>query len=99
MVTPIDPLMSVWSAVNRLTSGGHLLGANQRIPVLEALRTVTSWSAYQAYEENRKGSLEPGKFSDLVVLRANPLQIAPEEIKDIEIAATMVGSQLIYGNL
>ena len=57
-VTPIDPLLSVWSAVNRRTSGGRILGENQSIPVMDALRSVTSWAAYQACEERIKGSLQ-----------------------------------------
>ena len=90
-VTPIDPLLSVWSAVNRRTSGGRVLGENQTIPVMEALRSVTSWAAYQACEEHLKGSLEPGKLADMVVLADNPLTVAKETIKDIGIVATIVG--------
>ena len=75
-VTPIDPLLSVWSAVNRRTSGGRILGENQTIPVMDALRSVTSWAAYQACEERIKGSLEPGKLADFVILEANPLTVA-----------------------
>jgi predicted amidohydrolase YtcJ len=99
MVTPIDPLLSVWSAVNRLTGGGKILGAEQRINVSDALRTVTSWPSFQACENLRKGSLEPEKFSDLVVLKDNPLLVAPEEIKDIEVTATVVGGRPVYGML
>ena len=98
-VTPIDPLLSVWSAVNRRTSGGRILGENQTIPVMDALRSVTSWAAYQACEERIKGSLEPGKLADFVVLEANPLTVAKETIKDIGIAATIVGDETVYGSL
>ena len=98
-VTPIDPLLSVWSAVNRRTSGGRVLGENQTIPVMEALRSVTSWAAYQACEEHLKGSLEPGKLADMVVLADNPLTVAKETIKDIGIVATIVGDEIVYGSL
>ena len=54
MVTPIDPLMSVWSAVNRLTSSGKVLGPAQRIDVLDALKAITIWGAYQFHEEHYK---------------------------------------------
>lgn len=96
-VTPMDPLLSVWSAVNRLTSSGRVLGAEQRISVLEALRSVTSWAAYQACEEHLKGSIEPGKLADFVVLEENPLTVAPEAIRDIGIAATIIGGRTVYG--
>ena len=98
-VTPIDPLLSVWSAVNRRTSGGRILGENQTIPVMDALRSVTSWAAYQACEERIKGSLEPGKLADFVILEANPLTVAKETIKDIGISATIVGDEVVYGSL
>ena len=98
-VTPIDPLLSVWSAVNRRTSGGRILGENQTIPVMDALRSVTSWAAYQACEERIKGSLEPGKLADFVLLEANPLTVAKETIKDIRISATIVGDEVVYGSL
>ena len=98
-VTPIDPLLSVWSAVNRRTSGGRILGENQTIPVMDALRSVTSWAAYQACEERIKGSLEPGKLADFVILEANPLTVAKETIKDIGISATIVGDDVVYGSL
>lgn len=98
-VTPIDPLLSVWSAVNRVTSSGKVLGEAQRIPVLEALRAVTSWAAYQAFEENIKGSLEVGKLADMVILEENPLNVDAMHIKDIKIATTIVGNKIVYGNL
>lgn len=98
-VTPIDPLLSVWSAANRITSGGRVLGADQTIPVMDALRSVTSWAAYQAREEHSKGTLEPGKLADMVILEENPLDVPRESIRDIPIRATLVGNELVYGTL
>ena len=90
-VTPIDPLLLVWSAVNRLSYGGRDLGkAEQGIPVLEALKGITINAARQGFEEGVKGSIEPGKFADFV---------DPMHLKDIEIAATIVGDVLAYGAL
>ena len=66
-VTPMDPLLSVWSAVNRLTGSGKVLGEDQTVSVLDALKSVTIWGAYQFHEERMKGSLEPGKLADFVV--------------------------------
>ncbi len=99
MVTPIDPLLSVWSATNRITSSGKVLGPDQRVPVLEALRAVTSYAAYQACEDTIKGTLEPGKLADFVILEENPLTIDPVKIKDIKIEATIVGNKVVYGDL
>ena len=98
-VTPIDPLLSVWSAVNRLTSSGQVLGEEYTISVMDALRSVTSWAAYQACEETSKGSLEPGKLADMVVLGDNPLAVDKKAIRDIPVLATIVGNELVYGSL
>ena len=98
-VTPIDPLLSVWSAVNRRTSSGKVLGPDQTIPVMDALRSVTIWGAIQHCEEKTKGSLEPGKLADMVVLGANPLTVDPLTIRDIPIVATIVGNEVVYGAL
>ncbi len=99
MVTPINPLLSVWSATNRITSSGKVLGPDQRVPALEALRAVTSYAAYQACEEKIKGTIEPGKLADFVILEENPLAIDPVKIKDIKIEATIVGNKVVYGGL
>lgn len=98
-VTPIDPLRSVWTAVNRLTSSGFCLGKEQRIPVLAALRSVTTWAARQFHEEKYKGSLEPGKLADMVLLGANPFSSSPESLCDIPVLATIVHGKCVFGTL
>ncbi len=99
MVTPIDPLLSIWSAANRITSSGKVLGENQCVPVLEAVKSVTTYAAFQAFAENHKGSLEVGKLADLVVLDANPLKVDQIKIKDIGVLATIVGGNVVYGEI
>ena len=99
MVTPIDPLLSIWSAANRITSSGKVLGENQCVPVLETIKSVTTYAAFQAFAENHKGSLEVDKLADLVVLDANPLKIDQTKIKDINVLATIVGGSVVYGEI
>jgi len=99
MVTPIDPLLSIWSAANRITAAGAVLGKDQCVPVSEAVKSVTTHAAFQAFAENHKGSLEVGKLADMVVLDANPLTIDPVKIKDIGIVATVVGGDIVYGEI
>lgn len=95
-VTPISPLLSIGTAVSRLTSGGRVLGAEQAITVDQALRSMTLDSAYLAHEEDRKGTLIEGKLGDVVVLEADPYEVAPEEIKEIPVAMTIVGGEVMY---
>lgn len=95
-VVPQSPLMAVWAATNRLSYGGNTIGAEQRVSPLEALRAYTINAAYQNFEETIKGSIEPGKLADLVILSDNPLRCPPEKIKDIIVMETIVGGQTIY---
>ena len=95
-VTPISPLLSVGTAVSRLTSGGQVLGSEQAITVDQALRSMTIDSAYLAFEENQKGTLTEGKLGDVVVLEADPYEASPPEIKDIPVTMTIVGGKVVY---
>ena len=95
-VTTISLLLSIGTAVSRRTSGGKVLGAEQAIPVDRALRSMTLDSAYLAFEEELKGTLTEGKLGDVVVLEADPNEVAPHEIKDILVAATVVGGKVAY---
>ena len=95
-VTPVNPLHSVWVAANRITREGKTLGPEQRISVVSALRAVTTEAAWQNFEEKRKGSIEPGKLADFVVLDRNPLAVPPMAIRDIRVLETIVGGKTVY---
>ena len=96
-VTPIHPLLLVWAAVNRVTSSGQVLGKDEAISVLDALRTITSEAAWQNFEEKDRGSLEPGKLADFVILDRNPLTISPMEIRDVRVVETFIGGESVTG--
>jgi predicted amidohydrolase YtcJ len=96
-VTPINPLLLIWSAVHRLSTGGNIIGEDERISTLQALRATTIDAAWQIFQEDNRGSIEVGKCADLVVLSDNPLQ-KPEPIKDIKVLETIVGGRTIYKN-
>ena len=95
-VSPIDQMFVVWTAVNRVSRGGEVIGPDQRVTPLEALKAITINVAYQYFEENTKGSIEVGKLADLVILDKNPLTVAPEEIKDIRVVETIKEGKTIY---
>lgn len=94
----VDPnvLLAVHNAVNRRTSGGRLLGAQQRLTVMEALQGVTINGAYQIFEEHQKGSITPGKLADLVILGENPLTVPVETLRDIPVLETIKAGETIY---
>ena len=94
-VTPMLPLQAVWSQVYRQTVGGDVLGPDQRIGVMDALRAVTIDAAWQVFQEGNRGSLEPGKYADLVILSGNPLD-DPMAMRDLRVERTVVGGATIY---
>lgn len=98
-ITPIDGIQMVWSSVNRMSTGGDTIGEDQRITPYEALKAITINAAWQFFEEDIKGSIEPGKLADFVILSGNPLTVAhvdPMKIKDIKVLETIVGGKTVF---
>jgi predicted amidohydrolase YtcJ len=95
-VSPIDQLFVVWTAVNRLSREGEVIGPDERVSAYEALKAVTSNVAYWYREEHRKGTLEAGKLADLVILDRDPLKVQPMEIKDIKVLETVKEGKTIW---
>lgn len=95
-VTPIDPLFTVWTAVNRISRSGKVIGPNERATPYQALKAITSHAAYEFYEEDSKGSLRAGKLADFVILDKNPLTVDPMEIKDINVTETIKEGKTVF---
>ena len=95
-VAPLDQMFMLWSAVNRISRGGAEVGLDQRVTPMEGLKAMTIWGAEQYGEQNSKGSLEPGKLADLVILDRNPLAVEPMSIKDIKVVETIKEGKTIY---
>ncbi|MBS5451379.1 MAG: amidohydrolase [Coriobacteriia bacterium] len=81
-------LEAVWCAAERRTKVGVHLGPTQSISVYEGLRAITANAAYQYGEESRKGTLEPGKLADFIVLSDNPLRVEPDRLRSIRVLTT-----------
>lgn len=94
----VKPLMlhTIWAAVNRITRNGVSIGPEERVSVYEALKAVTINAAYAYFEENIKGTIEKGKLADLVILDKNPLEVEPDEIKDIQVLETIKEGVKLY---
>lgn len=93
---PFEPMMALQSEVTRTDSKGNVWGPKQKITVEEAIRVGTINGAYASYEENLKGSIEPGKLADLVVLGRDPFKTDPSELINIPIERTMAGGKWVY---
>ena len=95
-VLPPDMIFTLWTAVNRKTRTGEVIGPDQRVSIMEAIRAITINAAYQYFEEDSKGSITPGKRADLVILDKNPLKVNVDEIKNIKVLETIKDGRTIY---
>lgn len=99
-VTPPDPIGNIATAVTRVARGsGRVLAPEQRIGVDAAIRAQTLNAAWKLRLDGEIGSLEPGKYADLVVLSANPRQLAPEQLRDVAVEATFLMGRQTFGKL
>ena len=95
VATP-NQMTIVGASVNRTSRSGTVMGADERISAYQALQGITINSAYQCFEEDRKGSLKEGKLADLVILSDNPLKVDPMEIKKITVLETIKEGNTVY---
>jgi len=91
-----DPLVAIQTMATRRSSNGAVLGPEQRISVSDAIRIYCMGSAYASFEEHVKGSLEPGKLADFIVLEEDPNSVPVEEIHRISVLNTFVGGEQVY---
>jgi predicted amidohydrolase YtcJ len=84
------------ATVTRRTRSGDILGPDQRVDVMTALKAMTLWPAWQHFEEDRKGSIEVGKLADFVILSADPTAVDPETLDQIDVLATIKEDTVVY---
>jgi predicted amidohydrolase YtcJ len=97
-INPYNPFFEMWMAITRRTIDGATFHPEQAVTRLEALRMWTLNGAYLSFEERSKGSIEPGKLADMVVISKDFLACPVDEIKDIEALVTVVDGKVVYGN-
>lgn len=95
-VTPEEPLRNISVAATRLAPSGRVLGPEQRITVEQAIRAQTLDAAWQLFSDDVIGSLEVGKYADLVVLSADPRSVPPEDVAGLEVRATYLGGRRVF---
>jgi hypothetical protein len=95
-VSPLNQIFTIHTAVNRTTRSGVTLGPDERIAPLEALEAITIDGARMYGEEATKGSIEPGKLADLVVLSGNPLTVPAAAIKDLRVEETIKEGRTVW---
>ena len=98
-VAPIDPLAGIYAAATRSPiDGSHPEGwvPEQKISVQEAVHAYTVGSAFASFQENVKGSLEPGKLADIAVLSEDIFNIPPEHIAGVKVVTTIAGGEVVF---
>ncbi|MGA7052465.1 MAG: amidohydrolase [Mycobacterium sp.] len=95
-VTPEEPLRNISVAVTRTAPSGRVLAPEERLTVEQAIRAQTIDAAWQLFADDTIGSLEVGKYADLVVLSADPRTVPPERIADLDVRATFLAGRQVY---
>ncbi|MGR3764504.1 amidohydrolase [Rossellomorea sp. NS-SX7] len=97
-ITSVDPLHGIYTAVTRKSKSGNVVGAGQRITVQEAIRAYTWNGAYASFEDHMKGSIEPGKLADLVVLNGSILTCDPERLRELRVELTILDGKIEFAS-
>ena len=95
-VNPYNPFFSMWMMVTRRTRSGAVIEPGQRVTREEALKMHTIWAAEMQFAEDVRGSIEPGKLADLVVIGTDFLRCTEDEIKAMEPMMTIVDGKITY---
>jgi predicted amidohydrolase YtcJ len=95
-VTHWAPLFGIEQALTRATSDGQVCGPDERVDLTTAIRMHTINGAFASFEETLKGSLEPGKLADLVVLGEDIARVPARELRHLPVAMTVVGGEVVY---
>jgi predicted amidohydrolase YtcJ len=95
-VNPINPFLNMYIMVTRKDPNGSVYGASEAISREQALRLYTSAASHYTFEEARKGTIEPGKLADLVVLSADYMAVPEAQIRDIKADMTLIGGKVVF---
>jgi len=95
-VTHYAPLFGIEQALTRATMDGDVCGPDERVDLATAIRMHTLNGAYAAFEEREKGSLEPGKLADLVLLGEDLTRVPTTRLRHVEVAMTVVGGEIVH---
>lgn len=95
-ILPIGPMVGLYAAVTRKGMSGRVYGPEEAITMEEAIRAYTLLGAWLGFEEDEKGSLEPGKIADMVLLSDDLLEIDPERIMDVRVEKTWLAGELVH---
>jgi len=95
-INPWNPWLGIWIAISRQTERGGLLNRRERLTREQALRLYTTYGAWLTFDETKKGSLEPGKYADLIMIDRNVLDCPMDDVRTTKVLLTMVGGKVVW---
>lgn len=95
-VTDFCPLRGLHTSIKRQTHTGQTVGENQKVSLLEAIRMYTINGAYASFEEDIKGSIEPGKLADFVLFDRSLLEIEEDNLLQAQVERTIIDGEIVY---
>ncbi|GAI21441.1 unnamed protein product, partial [marine sediment metagenome] len=95
-IVPPNPLRGIYAAVSRMDETGNVVGEDEKIQPIDALRMYTQSAARAMFENGVKGTITPGKLADLVLLNGDPTQVPPDEVKDLKVKMTIIDGEVVW---
>jgi predicted amidohydrolase YtcJ len=95
-LNPFNPFLTIYAATTRRTEAGEVIGPDEAVSREEALRMMTSAAARFSFDEKNRGSIEPGKLADFVVLDADIMTCPAQRLPSIRPDITVVGGRVAF---
>jgi predicted amidohydrolase YtcJ len=95
-IVPPNLLTGVYAAVSRMGEKNHIIGRQEKISAIDALRMYTKNAVQASFEETTKGTITPGKLADLTVLNGDPTQLPTDELKRLQVEMTIIGGEILW---
>jgi len=95
-VAPVNPWLGICAAVTRKSTRGLLVGENETVDVLSAMRMYTIHGAEAHFSESSLGSISPGKSADIIIIDKDPFQLLPEELRHVKVDMTIMDGKVVW---
>jgi predicted amidohydrolase YtcJ len=95
-VAPANPLVGIYSAATRMTAAGKVISSGEKILPIDAFKLYTQYAALAGFEENKKGSITPGKLADLIILSDDPIRTPVNDLPELEVEMTIINGEIVW---
>ncbi len=92
----VNPFLGIYAATTRKTDLGNLVGKDEAVSILDAIRAYTATAAYACFVDNQKGVIKPGMRADLTIQNKNLLALEAEDLLNVKADLTMINGEIVY---